>query len=121
MLHRGQKAKKRRNHNPNKIRGLVSNPHRMDKMVTNNLKKRLEKLEKESLKINSYESNIYFRKYLDPSKDTDVLVSLDDSEIPSHIKRSFENTELELTLDTLVKAINELAERISKIEEKLND
>jgi len=85
-------------------------------MVTSNLKKRLEKIEKENLKINSYESNIYFRKHLNPSKDTDVLVSVDDSEIPSHIKRSFENTELVLTLDILVKAINELAERISKLE-----
>lgn len=90
-------------------------------MVANNLKKRLEKIEKENLNKKQNESTIYFRKYLNPLKDTDVLVSLDDPEIPSHIKRSCENMELELTLDILVKAINELAERISKIEEKFND
>ena len=90
-------------------------------MVTKNLKKRLEKIEKENLKKNDDKPNIYFRKHLNPSKDTDVLVSVEESEVPSYIKRSFENTELELTLDTLVKAINELAERISKLEEKFND
>ena len=90
-------------------------------MVANNLKKRLEKIEKENLNKKQNESTIYFRKYLDPSKGSDVLVSLDDSEIPSYVKRSCENMELKLTLDILVKAINELAERISKIEEKFND
>lgn len=87
-------------------------------MVTNNLKKRLEKIEKESLKKNDHTANIYFRKYLDPSKDTDVLVSVEESEVPSYIKRSFENTEMKITLQTLVKSINELAERISKLEDQ---
>jgi len=74
--------------------------------------------------MNKEEQNIKFRRY--HNVDTDVLVSMSDlnqigSEIPDYIKRSMAKTELNLSFDILVKAINELAERVSKLEDKQNE